>query len=128
MSRDANDPQVDLNKSAAKQAYDCLSLLAPPLRLAKIATVAVSEGLQKNVPETVSLVTGGEYFKLTDEASLEHSLQTIANHLPNRYILSFQPEAPQPGFHALLLQVRGYDGLKVLTRDGYWAEPENSGR
>ena len=123
MSRDVNDPQVDLSRSAAKQAYDCLSLLAPPLRLAKIATVAVSEGLQKNVPETVSQLTGGEYFKLTDEASLEHSLQTVANHLPNRYILSFQPEEPQPGFHALLLHVRGHDGLKVLARDGYWAEP-----
>lgn len=128
MSRDANDPQVDLSKSASKQAYDCLSLLAPPLRLAKLATVAVLEGLQKNVPETVSRLTGGEYFKLTDEASLERSLQAIANHLPNRYMLSFQPEAPHPGFHSLLLQVRGYDGLKVSARNGYWAEPENAGR
>jgi VWFA-related protein len=128
MSRDGNDPQVDLSKSAVKQAYDCLSLLAPPLRLAKIATVGVSDGLQKNVPETVSRLTGGEYFKLTDEASLGHSLQTISNHLPNRYILSFQPEAPHPGFHSLLLQVRGYDGLRVSARDGYWAEPENTGR
>jgi VWFA-related protein len=128
MSRDVNDPQVDLRKSAAKQGYDCLSLLAPPLRLAKIAAVAVSEGLQKNVPETVSRLTGGEYFKLTDEASLERSLQTISNHVPNRYLLSFQPEAPHPGFHSLLLQVRSYDGLKISARDGYWAEPGNSGR
>jgi hypothetical protein len=35
MSRDPNDPQVDLDKNPARQAYDCLSLLAPPLRLAK---------------------------------------------------------------------------------------------
>jgi hypothetical protein len=119
MSRDANDPQVDLSKSPTKQTYDCLSLLAPPLRLATIATVAVSDGLKKNVPETVSRLTSGEYFKLIDEANLEHSLQTIANHLPNRYILSFQPEAPHPGFHSLLLHVRGYDGLQVSARDGY---------
>ncbi len=125
MSRDPNDAQVDLAKNPARQAYDCLSLLAPPLRLAKIAAVSASDGLQKNVPETVTRLTGGEYFKLTDEASLEHSLQTISNHIPNRYILSFQPQSPHPGFHSVLLQVRGYDGLKVSARDGYWAEPEN---
>jgi VWFA-related protein len=124
MSRDPNDPQVDLDKNPARQAYDCLSLLAPPLRLAKIAAVTASDGLQKNVPETVTRLTGGEYFKLTDEASLERSLQTISNHIPNRYILSFQPQSPHPGFHAVVLQVHGYDGLEVSARDGYWAEPE----
>jgi VWFA-related protein len=122
MSRDPNDPQVDLDKSRVKQAYDCLSLLAPPLRVAKIAAVSAADGLQKNVPETVTRLTGGEYFKVTDEASLERSLQTISNHMPNRYILSFQPQSPQPGFHAVGLQVRGYDGLKVSARTGYWAE------
>jgi VWFA-related protein len=125
MSRDPNDPQVDLAKNPAKQAYDCLSLLAPPLRLAKIAAVSASDGLQKNVPETVTRLTGGEYFKLTDEASLERSLQIISNHVPNRYILSFQPQSPHPGFHSVVLQVNGYDGLEVSARDGYWAETEN---
>jgi VWFA-related protein len=125
MSRDPNDPQVDLSKNRAEQAYECLSLLAPPLRLAKIAAVAASDGLQKNVPETVTRLTGGEYFKLTDEASLERSLQTISNHLPNRYILSFQPQSPHPGLHSVVLQLHGYDGLKVSAREGYWAEPEN---
>jgi VWFA-related protein len=125
MSRDPSDPQVDLDKNPAKQAYDCLSLLAPPLRLAKIAAVSASDGLRKNVPETVTRLTGGEYFKLTDEASLERSLQTISNHIPNRYILSFQPQSPHPGFHSVVLQVHGYDGLEVSARDGYWAEPED---
>ncbi len=122
MSRDPNDPQVDPGENPAKQAYDCLSLLAPPLRVAKIAAVSALDGLQKNVPETVTRLTGGEYFKLTDETSLEHSLQTISNHIPNRYILSFQPQSPHPGFHSVVLQVRGYDGLRVSARVGYWAE------
>jgi VWFA-related protein len=125
MSRDPNDPQVDFDKNPARQAYDCLSLLAPPLRLAKIAAISASDGLRKNVPETVTRLTGGEYFKLTDEASLERSLQTISNHIPNRYILSFQPQSPHPGFHSVVLQVHGYDGLEVSARDGYWAEPED---
>jgi hypothetical protein len=46
------------------QAFDCLALLAPPLRLATIAFVAARDSLQKNVPETVARLTGGEYFKL----------------------------------------------------------------
>jgi VWFA-related protein len=125
MSRDPNDPLVDLNENSARQAYDCLSLLAPPLRLAKIAAVMASDGLRKNVPETVTRLTGGEYFKLSDEASLEHSLQTISNHIPNRYILSFQPQSPHPGFHSVVLQVHGYEGLEISARNGYWAEPEN---
>ncbi len=128
MSRDPSDPQVDLDKNPAKQTYECLSLLAPPLRLAKIAAVSASDGLQKNVPETVTRLTGGEYFKLTDEASLERSLQAISNHIPNRYILNFQPQSPHPGFHSVVLQVHGYDGLKVSAREGYWAEPENRTR
>ena len=126
MSRDPSDPQVDLDKNPARQAYDCLSLLAPPLRLAKMAAVSASGGLQKNVPETVTRLTGGEYFKLTDEASLERSLQIISNHIPNRYILSFQPQSPHPGFHSLVLQVHSYDRLEVSARNGYWAEAENS--
>src|ERR1700742_4390618 len=37
MSRDPNDPQVNLKEKPIEQLRDCLSLLAPPLRLAQIA-------------------------------------------------------------------------------------------
>jgi len=126
MSRDPNDPQVDLSKNVVAQAYDCLSLLAPPLRLAKIAAVAATDGLHKNVPETIAHLTGGEYFKLTDEGSLERSLQVISNHIPNRYILSFQPQSPHPGFHALTLRAPNYANLEVTARSGYWADTEHA--
>jgi VWFA-related protein len=125
MSRAQDDPQADPNQQPVRQAYDCLSLLAPPLRLAKMAAVSASDGLKKNVPETVARLTGGEYFNLTDEASLEHGLQTISNHIPNRYMLSFQPQSPHPGFHSVVLKTRGYEGLIVSARNGYWAEPQD---
>jgi len=51
MSRDPNDPQVNLNEKPIAQLRDCLSLLAPPLRLAKIAAIAATDGLEKNIPE-----------------------------------------------------------------------------
>ncbi|MDR3745371.1 MAG: VWA domain-containing protein [Acidobacteriaceae bacterium] len=124
MSRDPNDPNVDLTKSAAAQAYGCLTLLAPPIALAKAAAVAFIEALQKNIPETVARLSGGEYFKLGNEKGLERSLQTISNHLPNRYVLSFQPESPHVGFHSIRLAVPGYEGMNVSARNGYWADGE----
>jgi VWFA-related protein len=126
MSRDPNDPQVDLSKNVAAQAYDCLSILAPPLRLAKIAAIAATDGLRKNAPETIAHLTGGEYFKLTDEKSLEHDLNEISNHIPNRYILSFQPQSPHAGFHALTLRVPNYANLEVTARSSYWADTQDA--
>jgi VWFA-related protein len=116
----SDDPTTSNNR--AIQAYDCLSLLAPPLRLAKMAAIAARDGLQKNIPETVARLTGGEYFQLTNAKSLERDLATISNHIPNRYVLSFQPQSPHPGFHAITLTVPNYVNLKVSARDGYWAD------
>jgi VWFA-related protein len=122
MSRDPNDPNVDLNKSVAAQAYNCLGLLAPPLRIARAAAIAAFEGLQRNVPETVAHLTGGEYYKLTSEKNLERDLHTISNHLPNRYVLSFQPQAPHLGLHAIVLRVPNYAKLEVTARSSYWVD------
>jgi VWFA-related protein len=122
MSRDPNDPQVDLSRSVAAQAYDCLSLLAPPLRIAKAVAIAAFEGFQRNTPETVAHLTGGEYFKLTSAKSLDRDLHTISNHIPNRYILSFQPQSPHPGLHAIVLSLPNYKGLEVTARRSYWAD------
>lgn len=115
------DPSPDAPKNKATQAYDCLGLLAPPLALAKMAAIAARDGLQKNVPETVARLTGGEYFKLTNAKNLERDLQTISNHIPNRYVLSFQPQSPHSGFHAISLKTPGYN-FEVSARDGYWVD------
>ena len=120
------DPDPNATQNKAVQAYDCLSLLVPPLRIAKAAAIAAADSLRKNIPETVARLTGGEYFKLTDAKSLERDLATISNHIPNRYVLSFQPQSPHAGFHAISLRVPGYAGLEVSARDGYWADPEDS--
>jgi hypothetical protein len=122
MSRDPNDPNVNLKENPAEQAYGCLELLAPPLALARAAAIAIFEGLQKNIPETVARLTGGEYFKLGNQKGLERNLQTISNHIPNRYVLSFQPQAPHAGFHAIELRAPEYPGLTIAARNGYWAD------
>ena len=115
------DPDGPSNRWA--QAYDCLGQLAPPLTFAKMAAIATVDGLRRNIPETVTHLTGGEYFKLTDAKSLERDLATIGNHLPNRYLLSFHPPDPHPGLHAIALSVPNYQGLEVTARTRYWADP-----
>jgi VWFA-related protein len=108
----------------ANQAYDCLSLLAPPLALAKMAVIAATNGLQRNVPETVADMTGGEYFQFKDAKSLERDLETISNHVPNRYMLSFHPQSPHPGLHAVTLRLKNYPNLDVSARASYWVDAE----
>ena len=122
-SRDPNDPNVDRSKSAAAQDFDCLGLLAPPLPLARAAFVAIRGSLQQNIPETAARLTGGEYFTLGKQKQFERDLLAISNHIPNRYVLSFQPQSPRPGFHSLKLSVPNYEGVQVSGRTGYWAEP-----
>jgi VWFA-related protein len=116
------DPDPDLTHNKLSQAYDCLAQLAPPLGLARMAAIAVSNGLRRNVPETVARLTGGEYFKLTDAKSLERSLETISDHLPNRYVLTFHPQSPHPGLHSITLRLPNYTGLELTARTGYWVD------
>jgi VWFA-related protein len=125
----ATDPNADpaAKKNKAVQAYDCLSLLAPPLRLAKMAAIAASNGLRQNVPETVARVSGGEYFKFSDEKGLERDLTRISNHISNRYVLSFHPQAPHVGLHAVGVTLKEYAGVKVEARSGYWVDEDASG-
>lgn len=120
------DPDPDATHNKIVQAYDCLTQLAPPLALAKMAAVAATDGLRRNIPETVARLTGGEYFKLTDSKSLERSLGTISNHIPNRYVLSFQPQSPHPGLHVIDLRLRNYSNLEVTARSSYWADTETT--
>lgn len=123
-STDPNDPNVppDAAQHRFSQIWDCLSQLAPPLRALTMAQIIGSNGLRRNVPEAVARLTGGESFKMGDTRAIQRSLQTLSNHLPNRYILSFHPQSSHPGFHFLAVHLRDYDHLVVTARNGYWED------
>jgi hypothetical protein len=104
------------------QTFDCLSLLAPPLRAAKIAAMAALDELHRNAPWTVALLTGGEYFRFENTRSLERELVTIANQVPNTYALSFSPQADRPGLHVIDVRLKDRKGLRVDARKNYWAD------
>ena len=112
--------------SRATQNFDCFAELLPPLRLAKIAELAARNGLRRNISSSVARLTGGESFKFKDVKTLQKDLFTISNHIPNRYVLSFHPQSPEPGFHQLTLQLRSVAGLSVEARNGYWVEDPNA--
>jgi VWFA-related protein len=116
------DPDPDATQNKAAQAFDCLGLLAPPLALAKLAAIRTADALQRNVPETVAELTGGEYFKFENGKTLQRELFTISNHVPNRYVLSFHPAAPHPGFHGIELKLKDYPNLRLTARSGYWVD------
>jgi VWFA-related protein len=123
----AKDPDADaheVSKNRAMQDFDCLGLLAPPLRLAKLAAMAATESLQRNVPETVARLTGGEYFRFENNRNLIRDLVTVSNHVPNRYGLSFQPQSPHAGFHSVELRLKDHPDLRVTARNGYWVDEE----
>lgn len=120
------DPDPDGPHNKLSQFYDCLVQLAPPLGLAKMAAIATANALQHNVPETLAHLTGGEFFKLTDAKSLERDMATIANHLPNRYVLSFHPQSPHAGVHILSVRLPEHPDLTVTARGSYWAELETA--
>jgi VWFA-related protein len=120
----SKDPNADADSNRLAQTWECLSELAPPLRAAKMAVLLTMNGLRRNVPESVAHLTGGEYFPFGNTRSLESSLLTISNHVPNRYVLSFQPQSPHPGLHAIELRLKEHPNLVVTARRNYWADSE----
>lgn len=113
-------------ESKATQYYDCFAELLPPLRLAKIAEIAARNALRRNVSESVAKLTGGESFKFSSAKQLQRDFLTLANHVPNRYVLSFHPQNPHPGLHAISLTLKDYDHLTIEARSSYWVDDPNN--
>jgi VWFA-related protein len=108
------------------RAFHCLGQLAPPVALAHLALIAATDSMRRNVPRSVAQLTGGEYFEFNEARTLEEELATLSNHLPNRYILSFQPQQPHPGVHVLQLRLRDYPQLTITARTTYWADGQSA--
>lgn len=124
----AKDPNADpgTSQNTLSQAYDCLGQLAPPLAVVRMAVIAAMEGMRRNAPETVAHLTGGEFYPVDRPRSIERDLMTLANHVPNRYVLSFHPQSPAPGPHSIELRLKTYSSLVVTARTSYWVDIEAS--
>jgi VWFA-related protein len=123
-SRDGTDPvsMAEYQGHYSKQVLDCISDLAPPLRLATMAWIAASQGLRKNTAESIAGLTGGEFFHFHDAKDLKAGLIRIANDVPNYYVLSFRPSSATPGLHGLKVEMKNRPGMTMRARSEYWID------
>ena len=128
LGTDADGKPIQPTESAGSQDLNCVEELLPPLRLAHLAEIAARNSLRHNISESVAHLTGGESFNFKNVKTLDHDLFTIANHIPNRYVLTFQPQSPTPGFHSIVLKLRDSSHLSVDARNGYWINADDGSR
>ncbi len=121
-SRDGAD--VEYEGHYGKQALDCISQLAPPLRLATMALLAARNALRTNAAEAIAQLTGGEFFHFHDAKDLKAGLIAFSNDVPNYYVLSFRPASLEPGLHALHLRVKDRPDLVIKSRSEYWMDSD----
>ena len=81
-----------------------------------------AQAMRKNVPSTITSMTGGEYELFTTRKKFEVRMNDFTNHLHSRYLLSFAPKDPRPGLHQLRVHLKDPSKGTVLARTSYWAE------
>jgi VWFA-related protein len=119
-SRDGADAEYQDHYS--KQVLDCISDLAPPVRLATMAFVAARNGLRNNTAESIAQLTGGEFAHFHNANDLQKGLVAVSNDVPNFYLLSFHPQPPTPGMHALHVELKDDPHLELKARSAYWID------
>ncbi len=119
-SRNGADAEYEGHYS--KQVLDCISQLAPPLRLATMTFLTARNALRTNTAEAIAQLTGGEFFHFREDKDLKAGLIAVSNDVPNYYILSFHPTPLEPGVHALHLEVKDRSHLVIKSRSEYWMD------
>jgi VWFA-related protein len=106
----------------SKQVLDCISQLAPPLRLATMTFLTARNSLRTNTADSLAQLTGGEFFHFHDAKDLKAGLIALSNDIPNYYVLSFQPANPVPGLHALHVSTKSHPQYETKFRREYWVD------
>ncbi len=119
-SREGADAEYDGHYS--RQVLDCLTLLAPPLRLAQMAYLTARNGLRTNTAASLAELTGGEFFRFSNAKDLRQGLIAVSHDVLQYYVLSFRPTPPTPGPHSLHVEIRNRQQLTLQSRIGYWID------
>lgn len=123
-SREGADAEYEGHYS--KQVLDCISQLAPPVRLATMTFLAARNALRTKTAESVAQLTGGEYFHFHNAKDLKANLITVSNDVPNYYVLSFRPTSSTPGLHVLHVETKDRSHLLVKARREYWIDDDSA--
>jgi len=106
------NPPIEMD--GPKQAYFNLSA---PLGM-------IIDAMRKNTTAELATLTGGETASFTSDHELADDLNTLNNHLRNRYLLSFTPTSSDPGLHTLHVRLPNHPDLIVSARTNYWSSPQ----
>lgn len=107
-----------------KQVLDCVSQLAPPLRLATMTFLTARNALRTNTAESIAQIAGGEFFHFHDAMDLKAGLIAVSNDAPNYYVLSFRPASLAPGLHTLRVAIKDRPHLAIKSRSEYWIDSD----
>jgi VWFA-related protein len=127
-SREGADAEYEGHYS--KQVLDCISQLAPPVRLATMTFLTARNALRNKTAESIAQLAGGEFFHFRNAKDLKANLITVSNDVPNYYVLSFRPTSLTPGLHALHVETKDKDKdkdrphLLVKARREYWIDDD----
>jgi len=119
-SREGADAEYDGHYS--RQVLDCLSQLAPPLRLITMTYLTARNALRTNSAASLAQLTGGEFFHFGNAKELRDGLISVTHDVLNYYVLSFRPTFLTPGLHVLHLELRDRPDLSLRSRTEYWLD------
>jgi VWFA-related protein len=85
-------------------------------------TVMAIQAMRKNAPREIVRLTGGEYELFKSHHGFEFHMVDFANHIHNRYLLSFVPRDPHVGLHEIRVRLKDITDASVLARSNYWAK------
>jgi VWFA-related protein len=122
-SHEGADPEYEGHYS--KQVLDCISQLAPPLRLATMTFLTARNALRTNTAQSIAELTGGEFRPFHNAKDLKAGLIAVSNDVPNYYLLSFRPTDATPGLHALHVEAKDRPQLVMRARTEYWIEEKD---
>lgn len=108
----------------SRQVLDCLSQLAPPLRLATMTFLTARNALRTNTAASLAQLTGGEFIRFSNARDLRGRLISVSRDVLNHYVLSFRPASPTPGPHALHLEIKDHPQLVLTSRTEYWIDDD----
>lgn len=118
-------------KTAFKDAFTEPAHLNPPIDLGAGPTQAyfnlsaplsmIIGAMRKNTTAELATLTGGEAAGFDTQHDLDDGLNTLANHLRNRYLLSFTPMSNRTGLHSLQVRLVNHPDVIVTARTNYWS-------
>lgn len=82
--------------------------------------------MRTNAASEIASLSGGEYMEFGGQHDLERQLTIVANHIPNRYMLSFRPTSNAEGFHSIQVRVPNQPTFQISARTGYWSTESSS--